>query len=192
MLKNYLLLLIILFLAACGTETIQRQTSNTEKNDPIKTVPPKNDTTVSLATGEVDPIRLMALLGMKKAKTQLGYVEKVFNTCQSELGFSATVKCQKKFLIVIHFKLLCRSSEGTVSKVLKNSDLNAVANQPLKYFLKNHSGFLITDESGFGQIVIVTNESEKLQRLRISNSSDFLLLTAGELKTLIVPSNWCN
>lgn len=190
--KNYFILCLALLLTACGTEKIKRETSNTEKDGAVKTVSPRNDRPASIATGEVDPIRLMTLLGMKKAKTQLGYVEKIFNTCQSELGFSSTVNCQKKFLIVIHFKLLCRSSEGTISKVLKNSDLNAVANQPLKYFLKNHSGSLVTDEVGFGQIIMVTNESEKFQRLRISNSNDFLLLTAGELKSLIVPANWCN
>ena len=121
----------------------------------------------------------------------MGYFEKSFNTCQVGFGYSKTENCKQQFFVVAHFKVMCRDSEGTISTILTEEDLRPVAHQDLKWFLKNAQGSLQTDTDGYGQIILTSAISQKNQRLRVSNSKDFLLLRAGDVRLLMVPKNWC-
>jgi hypothetical protein len=56
---------------------------------------------------------LQAKLGMVRASNNLGFEEKKFNPC--EHGIKSDHKCPSQFMTVVHFQLLCRDSEGTVT-----------------------------------------------------------------------------
>ena len=94
--------------------------------------------------------------------------------------------------MVIHFQLMCCDSEGTISKALMLSDLYLISRQNVKWNLKKATGQLLTDSEGYAQIAIVSGESQRLQRLRLTVGNDFLFLKAGEITQMITPKSWCN
>ena len=141
---------------------------------------------------DIDVSSVQRLLGLDKSIHSLGYAEKIFNTCKVGYGFDTNQNCQQKYFVVIHFKISCRASEGTVSTILTEDDLAVVANQKLQWFLKNANGQIETDLNGFAEIKMISDISQKTERLRLSNANDFVLMRAGEIKSLIVPINWCN
>lgn len=143
------------------------------------------------AIPEIDYQSIQRLLNLDKNTSQLGFEERAFNTCKVGFGFSAAENCLNKYFVVIHFKLMCRNSEGTVSNHLLEDDLVPVANQYLRWTIKNTSGELTTNSEGRGQVLLVATGSQRTERFRISSSKDFLLMRAGDIKRLIVPGNWC-
>lgn len=139
----------------------------------------------------IDFAGLQSFLKLKRGYNRLGYSEKSFNTCEVGYGYSSTHRCRPQTFVVIHFKLMCRDSEGTVSEALTAADLRPISNQNVKWTLKNASGRLITDSEGYGQIAMVSGISQKEQRLKLSVRNDFLFLKAGELTEMITPKSWC-
>lgn len=139
----------------------------------------------------IDYASIQRLLGLDRSFDQLGYSEKSFETCQVGFGYANNTECQRKYFIVLHFKLVCRDSEGTISTVLTDADLKAIAGQAVIWSLKNANGKVVTDSEGYGQIVTTAFESQKNQRLRLAVGSDFLLTKAGETRRLIAPKSWC-
>lgn len=140
----------------------------------------------------VDVLGLQDNLKLNRNFDDLGYSEKNFNTCQAGYGFSSTHNCRKKTFVVIHFQLMCRDSEGTISKPLTQNDLRPISRQNVKWNLKNATGKLLTDSEGYGQIAMISSESQKFQRLRLTVGNDFLFLKAGEITQMITPKSWCN
>lgn len=196
--KIYFFIVIVLFMFKirlqfyllfflCSCTTLKQAQKNYDKNPQVP-VQENN----SVPEDRIDLNSLQRLLELDQNIRMLGFNEKTFNTCQVGFGFSTNKNCQKKYFIMIHFKLMCRSSEGTISTILTEDDLTPVAAQKLTWYLKNLSGSVKTDSSGYAEIAVISNKSQKLQRLRLSNSNDFVLLKAEEIKSLIVPINWCN
>lgn len=175
---------IIIFYSSCQIAT---------KSNPYVSAEPTNKTAVYAQTSRevIDYTSIQRLLKLDKSVTQLGYDERVFNTCKVGFGYSGTENCSGKFFVVIHFKLMCRNSEGTVSSQLQEEELIPVANQNLRWTIKNTSGELRTDSEGHGQVMLVAARSQRAERFRVSSSKDFLLMRAGDIKRLVVPSNWC-
>lgn len=140
----------------------------------------------------VDYAGLQDNLKLNRNFDQLGYSEKAFNTCEAGFGYSSTHNCRRKTFVVIHFQLMCRDSEGTISQVLTQNDLRPISRQNIKWTLKNAAGKLLTDSEGYGQIAMVSTDSQRYQRLKLSVDNDFLYLKAGELTQMITPKSWCN
>lgn len=159
-------------------------------NTAIESIP--KDTTISRPAAVIDYPSIQRLLNLDKRYTQLGYSEKTFNTCQVGFGYSDRNDCQKKYFVVIHFKLVCRESEGTISTILTDADLKPISGQSVSWYLKSINGHLVTDGEGYGQIITATDQSQSGQRLRLAVGSDFLFLKAGEVGRLIAPASWCN
>ena len=190
-LKKFFILFLLLGLGGCASDPKLR---------PIPSIPNKQKETVTKAaaknTGnnlseEIDYVSIQRLLGLDFDYKKLGYFEKTFNTCQVGFGYSKTENCKPLFFIVAHFQMLCRDSEGTISTILTKDDLRPVPHQDIRWFLKNADGALQTDAEGYGQVILASAISQKNQRLRVSNSKDFLLLRAGDVRQFIVPKNWC-
>lgn len=187
----------LVFLTVFSLGILNACTSTSKKESQL----PESRTQPSISTGEynnsdsdvqIDYYSLQRLLGLERNITTLGFSEKSFNTCRVGFGYSANENCLNKYFVVIHFKLVCRDSEGTVSSRVQAENLSPVANRQIKWALKNATGKMFTDSGGFGQIIIVSALSQKKERFRLSANEDFLLLRAGEIKQLMVPSNWCN
>lgn len=180
-----LLLLPILFFFSCATKPVS--SPSTPPTEPVVLTPPslRNPT-------PIDMPGLQKYLGLTRASESLGYQEKTFQTCQAGNGFPSHEHCETKHFVVIHFQLMCRDSEGTISTILTSADLQPVSRRPVIWTLKNISKTIQTDDRGYGQIMMISAGSQSQQRLKLSLGNDFLYTRAGEITRIATPPSWCS
>jgi hypothetical protein len=172
--------------ASKGTKTVEVPASNAvEKRTPDQVSEKEN------GAENVDFMGLQRSLGLERDPTYLGYVERPFNTCEVGYGYSKSHHCRQKYFVVIHFQLMCRDSEGTVSQVVRAADMQANSNRSVRWNLKDLAGHVSTDSEGYGQIAAVSGQSQKQNRLKLVVASDFLYLRAGEVQKIVTPRSWC-
>lgn len=141
----------------------------------------------------VDYYGLQNSLGLGDLNTApLGYYEKAFQTCQVGHGFSSTSNCQWLYFVVIHFKLSCRHSEGTISVPLEKSDIHALDRRLVQWSLANNNGEVKLNRGGSGRLIGVFKKSPRFSRLKLGVANDNLYTRAGEIKSVITPYSWCN
>lgn len=140
----------------------------------------------------IDYLGLQRHLGLDRMKDNLGYVEKSFDTCEVGYGYSSSRNCRRHHFVLIHFQILCRESEGTISTALSREDMKPLSGRSLIWTLANTKGNLQLDGEGFGQIKTTFPASQKTQRLKLAVDNDFVYVRAGEVKRLVTPQNWCN
>ncbi len=138
----------------------------------------------------IDLDELQDRLGLSRDMTELGFVEKLFNTCQVGSGFSATENCINQYMTVIHFRIQCRDTEGTVNYVSEQA-LRPVVSDSVTWKLPRLKGQTFTNENGFGQVRYLSPRSSSHQKIRLTMFGKFLVITAGELKRVVVEKNWC-
>lgn len=128
---------------------------------------------------------LQSRLGMIRPASDLGFQEKSFDPCL----FGVSRQCGAKFLSVIHFQLLCRDSEGTVSEVPLS--LRPINSPKITWQVGPRSGTTQTDIEGFGQVALVNDGSVRNKRLILRMGKQFVGVTASEINKLVLPQNWC-
>jgi hypothetical protein len=185
----FLLIVFPLWMTACSSA--QKKTEPVQKNVE-KAEAPK----VSVGAGEeeaesVDVVALQRALGLERPATQLGYAERAFNTCEVGYGFSKSHNCRQRYMVVVHFQMMCRNSEGTVSEIVRPADLQPNSNRNVRWSLKNESGATTTDYEGMSQVRLISAQSQKQQRFKLTVESDFLYLRAGEVNRIVTPRSWC-
>ncbi|MGE4133735.1 MAG: hypothetical protein AB7F86_19010 [Bdellovibrionales bacterium] len=125
-------------------------------------------------------------LRMIRGASDLGHEEKLFNPCT--LGIS-NHGCDSRYLTVVHFQLVCRDSEGTISHV---PETKPITSRNISWTLAGQKGHTATDVNGFGQIKLLTNRSARGKRLILRRGSQFVGLTASEVSKIVLPKNWCS
>lgn len=183
-----------LFATACSSTNSNKveKGSSARETPQMKTGRVTRGTTESLEA-EIEPIDYDALkrtVGMNRPKQELGYVERPFEGCGRQFGL-ADGSCQRRLLVSVQYRLLCRDSEGTVSQVITAADLQVIPNKQLSWNLKGVQGQSYTDFDGYGEVLTVSTTSQRNQRLKLSNGNDFLYLRAGEVDRLVTPASWC-
>ncbi|WII73119.1 hypothetical protein QJS83_04435 [Bdellovibrio sp. 22V] len=181
--RLYIFTLFVLFLAACSTSP---------KNETVEIPPVVPTAAPEEAVSSIDVQAIQRHLGMERASDTLGVSEKAFNTCDVGYGFSRAQNCHREFLTVVHFRLLCRDSVGTISNILTEMDTTPLAGRSVKWNLKKNSGIIATDGLGYGQILVVSPQSLRKERLRLAIGSEFLYMRANEITKVITPQNWCS
>ena len=139
----------------------------------------------------IDYVGLQRSLGMERDGRKLGYAEKSFQTCQAGYGFPSARGCERQHLVVIHFQLLCRDSEGTIQTPLGHEDIRALSRSAVVWTLAPQSGEIVLDGDGFGQIRTTSKNSPRTQRLKINVGDDFLYTRAGEINRVVAPAPFC-
>ena len=181
--KAALACMILAVLAGCATQT-------------VKTTPVKETPAPVLSQDEggssIDYNALQTYLKLDRDVEQLGFTEKAFNTCDAGYGYSRSQNCHKEYFVVLHFRLLCRDSEGTISTVLTENDVMPIAGRPVKWTLKGISGTVVTDGNGYGQIHAVASSSQNRQRIKIAVGNEFLYMRSNEITKVITPRPWCS
>ena len=141
-------------------------------------------------TAELPPpdpnMELMNALGMGRQPADLGFDEKTFNPCSFGLSGST---CRNRYFSVVHFQLLCRDSEGTVS-VVPVSLQPIVANE-VKWEVAGVSGGTQTDTNGYGQFTVVSDRSTKNQRLKLRIGPQYVAFNVSEVSKIVLPKNFC-
>ena len=180
--KSFLFLIPILFFCGCATNSSR----------PVLAPPlPQAQVETPQASQKINMQGLEKDLGLERSFESLGFQEKAFQTCSAGNGFSNHQNCQIKYFVVIHFQLMCRDSEGTISTILTIADLQPVSQQPVIWTLKNSSSSVQTDDRGYGQIRMISSIPQNQQRLKLSVGNDFLYTRAGEITRVATPPSWC-
>ena len=191
--KKTIFALLSLLFSACASNPVGMKLPGSNLNPQtalapqvVPKVPP------ALAEVSIDYVALQRELGLDRSTRKLGYAEKSFNTCKVGYGYSGTQDCKQQVFIVIHFQLLCRHSEGTISDPLTSADMYPLSGRFIKWTLPEVGGDLHLDGDGFGQIKMVGKTSLKAQRLRLTADNEFLYIRAGEIDRIVAPQDWCN
>jgi hypothetical protein len=108
-----------------------------------------------------------------------------------ELGFRETRFERNSHLVVIHFRMLCRESEGTVDEVSR-SDLLPIESNSVRWKLGSSDGYTRTDRDGFGQVETIHSKSASRDRLRLTIDGRFVAVPAAEAGLVVVPGSWCS
>ncbi len=136
----------------------------------------------------IDLPTLQRALRMDRSPRELGYEEKAFNPC--DFGLS-TKSCAPQHLIVLHFLIQCRDSEGTVESVAA-SEITPLYSDNVKWNLgPSLEGRTQTDRDGYGEIRLIAASSQAKQRLRITANGKFLAQTAQDMKRVVAPKAMC-
>lgn len=164
--------LALLIFAAC-------QTTQKPVEPPVAAEPPAPTPVMSL--GE-----LQSTLGMDRSHDDLGYAERSFDSCQNR--YTENENCGNRQLVVIHLRMQCRDSVGTVSQVNR---IQPIASRNVKWNLGSLEGTVTTDSEGYGQVRTIASTSPRNQRLRLTIGKKYLGLTASEAQRIVAPGDWC-
>jgi hypothetical protein len=94
-------------------------------------------------------------------------------------------------LAIIHFRLQCRDSEGTVDEVTSDNIQN-LSDRQITWAMRGLNGDSITDSRGYGEIHQVFLKSPKYDRLRLGANGEYLYMRANEITSVVAPKPWCN
>ncbi len=119
---------------------------------------------------------------MRRSVEDLGFAEKQFKDCNGG-------PCRSQFFSVVHFQLLCRDSEGTVSTAPLT--LTPLTSDRVTWQLGKFNGGTHTDRNGFGQFTLVSDRSNRGQRLILRIGKQFMGLTVSEVSKVVLPQNFC-
>lgn len=130
-------------------------------------------------------------LGILRDAEDLGFMERTFTGCLEKLGADQVLRkeCRNRYVTLVHFQLLCRDTDGTVSEVPAN--LNPIVSNFLRWQLGNNKGTTQTDERGYGQLRVISDVPNGGKRLIIHMGRQFFGLTVNEITRLILPKQWC-
>ena len=175
--------------AACAT---------TPKVETPAATPPPIVSSPSVGDQEerIDLEGLSRSLNLSRPDEVLGYQEAAFNSCSAGFGFSASKKCRRLTMAVIHFRLQCRDSEGTISAALGTSDLQPIAGQGVQWTVSDKeavvTGVATTDGQGYGEVLGIFVRSPKTKWLRLAVGVQFLNIRAGDITRVVTPRPWCH
>lgn len=156
-----------------------------------ETTPIPTAKTPTQEEGHIDYNAIQTYLKMDRSSEDLGYAEKVFNTCEVGYGYSRSQNCHKEYFVVLNFRLMCRDTEGTISTILTDADVAPIAGKDVRWALNKIGGNTTTDGLGYAQIRTVSSKSQFHQRLKIAVGNDFLYMRSDEIKKVITPRSWC-
>jgi hypothetical protein len=129
---------------------------------------------------------LRSALGMTRDATDLGYDEKSFDPCS--FGLTSQSGCGHQYFAVVHFQLLCRDSEGTISMA---GNVQPIVSDHMTWQLNGMTGPTQTDDRGYGQFSVVSRKSTKNQRLILHIGPQFVAFNVSEVTRVVLPKNFC-
>ena len=141
----------------------------------------------SPAQERIDLIGLKRSLGLEGE--QLGYAERLFNTCDVGYGYASAQNCRARALVVIRVQLQCRESNGSENST--NYQTEPLGATDLIWTLAGQKGGARTDGDGRVEIAMIAASSPREQRLRIVRSNDFFAVTAEDARRVVAPNAWC-
>jgi hypothetical protein len=137
---------------------------------------------------ELDLNQVRQRLDLDRSIEDLGFTEKRFDSCQFD---NAPADCGQRQFVLVHFRLQCRDSVGTVNSV-SQIELMPVVSRKIKWRVGYFNGTTQTDEDGYGQVQFVAPGSSKNQRFSLQIKENSLGVTAAEVSRIIVPRDWCD
>ena len=186
--KCIVVLAVSLFVCACASSPELMRLPPPE-GLPQDRVEPRPHATVSPVDRRLNLAQLQSQLGLDRSPQSLGFDEKGFDGCKWGIREDSG-QCGRRYLSVVHFRLLCRDSVETVQSVSTN--FTPLTAHQMKWRLAGVRGDTRTDSEGFGQVQVLSPRSTKGQRFILIIGSKSLGLEVGEVSQIILPGNWCS
>ncbi len=187
--KKMSLSIAVTILAGCATMTPPSSGPATEPSTP----PAANvGRTSEEAQENIDVEGLERALKLSRPQEELGFQETGFNTCSIGYGFSSSKNCRKMAMVVIHVRLQCRDSEGTISTALGTADLVAIAGQGIRWTLQRHDGIATSDGQGYATLRGLFSRTPRNDWLRLAVGVQFLNVRANQVTRVVTPRQWCH
>ena len=139
----------------------------------------------------IDYVGLKQDLGLDIRTDKLGYREKAFNTCDAGRGFLRTANCHREYSSSSNFNFSVDRQRATVTE-LTEADTQALSNRPIDWLLMDRRGQIMTDSSGYGQILMTYSSSPKQKHIKLNSGRRFLHMEAGDITRVVTPPDWCN
>jgi hypothetical protein len=95
-------------------------------------------------------------------------------------------------MAVIHVRLQCRDSEGTISTALGANDLVAISGQSVRWTIQRHDGVATSDGDGYVTIRGLFSKTPKNDWLRLAVGIQFLNVRAKDAGRVVTPRPWCH
>jgi hypothetical protein len=186
--KRLLVGILSLLLVACASEPETMQLPPPE-GLPQEQMPPVPVQPTQEQQPGLNISDLQSRLGLVQDSQDLGFNERSFDGCQ--IGVRGDhAPCGRRFLSVVHFRLLCRDSVETVQSVSAN--LTPLTSDSIQWRLGGTQGHTSTDGQGLGQVATVTAQTTKAQRFMLILGTHSLGVEASEVSQIVVPGNWCS
>lgn len=184
LLHTLTLVLAATLLTACETMRHQPDTTeNEELDDTFKVMRKRSGTTAKPTVRSVGALQTQ--LGMNRKPSDLGYSEKSFNPC----NYGLSNDCSDQYLTVIHFQLLCRDSEGTVSNIPLS--LTPINSPQISWSLAGQNGGAPTDRNGYGHLTVVSERPLRQNRLILRKGPHYVGISVDDVTKVVLPKNWC-
>jgi hypothetical protein len=182
--RNFIRAAPITLLILAGCASVEKP-----KEAPVAAAPPAG---TQDQTENIDLEGLERSLNLSRPQEELGYQEAGFNTCSAGFGFSSSINCRKMVMAVVHVRLQCRDSEGTISTALGASDLVAIAGQGLRWTMQRRDGITTTDGEGYAEVRGVFSKTPRNDWLRLAVGLQFLNVRANQVTRVVTPRPWCH
>jgi hypothetical protein len=147
-----------------------------------RTLPPQT------SVREMSVHELQAQLGLNRSADDLGFAHSNFDGCRMGVKDEGR-NCGTRFFSVVHFRLVCRDTTGTTTRV--PSSLTPLARNGIEWRLGGVKGHVNTDSQGYGQVQLVSSRPVKSERFMLIIGTKILGLEAGEVSQIVLPGNWC-
>jgi hypothetical protein len=134
--------------------------------------------------------QIQSALGMERSPGELGFTEKMFDSCKTRVPGGGE-RCGNRFFSVLNFKLSCRDSEGTVDTVASAATAKPLVSDKVEYQLAGARGVLQSDRDGNVQLRMVTTQPLRGQRLVVTVGRQFFGKEISEITQVILPNYWC-
>lgn len=128
-------------------------------------------------------------LEFSKSESDLGFEQKTFNTCEIGAGYPSNAKCSKRYFAVLHMKVLCRDSVGTVQKV---NSLEALQSNNVKVIFGNIRSYTSFNMDGYTKLRGISKYPFNKKKLILKKGQNALQVSASEVSKIIVPNDWCS
>lgn len=174
------------FLSGCATDPM---VMNLPPPDglPREALPPPQVYTPQ-STKQISVQELQTQLGLNRSTDDLGFADKNFDGCR--VGYKGEGEnCGSRYLSVVHFRLVCRDTVGTTSRV--PSSLTPLSGRHMQWRLGGLRGNLTTDSQGYGQVQLVSTRPVQTERFMLIIGTKMLGVEAGEVSQIVLPGNWC-
>ena len=180
-----LLFLISLFIfAGCTTAP------KTPSEEPTQPIPSPSQTHKRfLSPAEIE--QLSQYLKMERPIEDIGYQEKTFNDCSIPREFRLDENCSTQYLTLIHFRMRCRESEGTVESV-SHMELSPLVSNSIKWNIGRLKGKTSTDGRGYGTVRTISKSSIRNQSIRLTANGQIMSVRVNEVRQFVLPRYWCN
>jgi hypothetical protein len=160
------------------TEPVDEPIADDSRGVRVKRLPP------------LDLAKVSQQLGTERSLEDVGYQEKAFNDCALPEGYRLSDSCSTQYLSVIHFRMRCRDSEGTVESV-SSGELSPLVSRSIKWNLAGQNGGTSTNAKGYGIVRALTPSSTRGKSFRLTVNQQIMSVEVGEVRQFVLPNYWC-